>query len=243
MMSSSTPSPVEGGVLTALAVAAIRAKLLNEALPAMVPESEILRAPGASFVTLERRGQLRGCIGTVEPVRPLYLDVVRNARYAMVDPRLPPVTREDWPELDVKVSVLTPLEPLSVTGRDELIAALRPGVDGLLLTDGFRRATFLPAVWSRLPDPARFVSALLAKGGWPPNGFPENLQVRRYTAVEFHDPAPRAGLAYTLDGALSQSALPSRGALPSRAAEPAPSSDSASPGTEEAQREALRDDA
>src|SRR6185436_14113410 len=122
---------------------------------------------GASFVTLQRRGELRGCIGTLEAVRPLYLDVARNATRAMADPRLAPVTEDDWPELDVSVSVLGPLRPLRVSNLDELRRRLRPGVDGVVITAGQRRATFLPVVWEKLPDPATFLSSLLGKGSWP----------------------------------------------------------------------------
>jgi uncharacterized protein len=181
----------EGALLARLAAAAVSARLTGSAAEAIeVPA--ILAEPGASFVTLERNGALRGCVGTLEPVRPLYDDVQRNAVRAMRDPRLPPVTVDDWPDLDVKVSVLTVPEPLPVTGREALLAALRPGIDGLIITDGRRRATFLPAVWAKLPDPAQFLDALLAKGGF--FGWPEGLVVRRYESVEFRDPAPRPAL-------------------------------------------------
>ncbi len=149
-------------------------------------------APGASFVTLERNGRLRGCIGSIVARRPLYLDVVRNALLSMVDPRLPKVTEADWPELDVKVSVLTVPVPIPADDPDALVRALRPGIDGLLLTADERRATFLPSVWAKVPDPAEFLAALLDKGGWP--DWPDGMRALRYTSVEFADPAPRAAL-------------------------------------------------
>src|SRR5262249_54932704 len=124
----------------------------------------------------------RGCIGSLDPRRPLYLDVVRNALRAMVDPRLPPVTGDDWPELDVKVSVLSPHESLP-GDRAAVEQALRPGTDGLLITDGQRRATFLPSVGAKLPTAAAFLDALLAKGGW--TQWPEELVARRYTTIEY----------------------------------------------------------
>ena len=83
------------------------------------------------------------------------------------DPRLPPVVADEWTALDVKVAVLTLGGPLPAASRAEFIAALRPGVDGVLITDGQRRATFLPAVWAKLSEPEQFVTALLLKGGWP----------------------------------------------------------------------------
>ncbi len=106
------PTPEEGAELVALAVATVAARLRRaERIPAP-PASPRLGAPGASFVTLERAGQLRGCIGSLAARRALYLDVARNAMRAMADPRLPPVTVADWPELEVKVSVLTEPAPV-----------------------------------------------------------------------------------------------------------------------------------
>lgn len=184
----------EGVALTRLAVDTVRARLLGAEPAPAPPALPALLAPGASFVTLQRGGRLRGCIGSLRAVRPLFADVARNATRAMRDPRLPPVAADDWPELDVSVAVLTPPEELAVAGRGELLAALRPGVDGVLLTDGRRRATFLPAVWEKLPEPARFLDHLLAKGGWAPGGWPDGVAVSRYRSVEFADPAPRGPL-------------------------------------------------
>jgi uncharacterized protein len=185
----------EGRALTALAVSTVHDRLLGTDSAPAEPAAGSLRSPGASFVTLERHGRLRGCIGTLLAVRPLYQDVVRNALKAMRDPRLPPVDRRDWPELDVSVSVLTEPEPLPADDRATLLAALRPGEDGLLLTDPYHRATFLPAVWAKLPDPDRFLDHLLAKGGWPPGTWPPDLIASRYRSAEFTDRAPRDALA------------------------------------------------
>ena len=140
-------------------------------------------------MTLEAAGRLRGCIGTIEAARPLYLDVIRNAQRAMRDPRMPPVAVSEWPELDVKVAVLTPGEAVPAASRAEFLAALRPGVDGVVITDGKRRATFLPAVWAKLPEPERFVAALLAKGGWPEVGWPADL----VASTLHHGRVPRPG--------------------------------------------------
>jgi AmmeMemoRadiSam system protein A len=185
----------EGVALAKLAAATVGARLVGHDLEPRIPVNQpSWSEPGASFVTLERRGQLRGCVGTLEAMRPLYKDVVRNAIRAMSDPRLPPVTADDWPELDVTVSVLTTPEPLLIPDRAALEAVLRPGVDGLILTDGQRRSTFLPAVWAKLPQPERFVAALLRKGGWPDTGWSADIIARRYTSSEYEDPAPRAVL-------------------------------------------------
>jgi uncharacterized protein len=186
--------PADGTALARLAAAVVGARLAERPVPDGVPQRPALTAPGASFVTLEAAGRLRGCIGTIEAARPLYLDVIRNAQRAMRDPRMPPVVAAEWPDLDVKVAVLTAGGSLPAADRDELIAALRPGVDGVLIADGQRRATFLPAVWAKLPEPARFVAALLVKGGWSETDWPAGLVASRYTTVEYRDPAPRPAL-------------------------------------------------
>lgn len=185
-----------GAAVVRLAVEAVRlrlaaafvtpAGLLREDDP---PE---LREPGASFVTLEREGRLRGCIGTLQAQRPLYVDVARNAERSMRDPRLPPVEAADWPGLTVKVSVLTTPEPVEAPDPATLMAALRPGVDGLILNDDDRRSTFLPSVWNRLDTREKFLGALLRKGGW--NAWPEGgLSARRYESLEFVSTPPPGG--------------------------------------------------
>jgi uncharacterized protein len=185
---------VDGAVLARLATEMVRACLMGEPVDGRPPTSRALRAFGSSFVTLERAGTLRGCIGTLEAVRPLYRDVARNAGRAMVDPRLEPVTPDEWPQLEVSVSVLSRSEPLAARGLTELCALLRPHVDGLILTVGSQQATFLPTVWERLPDPADFIAALLDKGGWAHDRLPIGALAHRYTASEFHDGWPREPL-------------------------------------------------
>jgi AmmeMemoRadiSam system protein A len=187
-------NPTHGAELARLAVGALAAHLSRLPFTPSPPLSEVLGRPGASFVTLECAGVLRGCVGTIEVARPLWHDVVRNAVRAAADPRLPAVTADEWPDLDIKLSVLSLPEPVPAPAAGELAARLRPGIDGLLLTDGERRATFLPAVWTKLAEPDRFVAALLVKGGWPVGSWPVGLVAHRYTAVEFHDRAPRAAL-------------------------------------------------
>jgi AmmeMemoRadiSam system protein A len=183
--------PADGAALVHLAAAVVQARLAGRPVPDEAPGRAALALPGASFVTLEAAGKLRGCIGTIEAARPLYLDVIRNAERAMRDPRLPPVEAAEWPALDIKVAVLTPGGPIPAGTRAAFLAALRPGVDGVLITDGQRRATFLPAVWAKMTDPERFVDALLAKGGWPAGDWPAGLTASTYTTAEYSDPAPR----------------------------------------------------
>jgi uncharacterized protein len=193
-MAAGELTAAEGRALARLAAQAVAGKLRGDPPDGRLPDQPRLRVPGASFVTLEAQGRLRGCIGTLQPTRPLYLDVSRNARHAAEDPRLPKVTAEDWPLLDVSVSVLSQPVPLAATGPAELAAVLRPGLDGLVLQDGRRRATFLPKVWHKLPDPVDFVGALLAKGGWPGRGWPAGVRAAGYTCQDFTDRAPRPSL-------------------------------------------------
>lgn len=162
----------------------------GDALPEDLPAS-VLRH-GASFVTLENRGRLLGCTGTMLPLRPLIEDVAVNARTsAFADPRLPPVTRGDWHEMSVKISVLSALEAIDVASLDELAATVRAGVDGLLIEGAGRRATFLPSVWEKVSTPDEFLSLLWRKAGLVPGEWPADISVERYTTVEFGDPGPR----------------------------------------------------
>lgn len=140
-----------------------------------------LREPGASFVTLERGGELRGCIGSVEARRPLAEDVVDNARAAAFDdPRFPPLERRELAAIEVHLSVLTPSEPLPAADEAELLGALVPGEDGLILQENARRATFLPAVWRNLPEPGDFVRQLKRKAGLAPDHWSPTISFRRY---------------------------------------------------------------
>jgi AmmeMemoRadiSam system protein A len=145
-----------------------------------------LRERGASFVTLRRGGDLRGCTGRLEASEPLVADVARSAhRAAVADPRFEPVEERELAELELKISVLSPLEPLPARSEAELLAALRPGVDGLVLREGVAGATFLPAVWESLPDPAAFLRELRRKAGLPGHHWSAQLRFERYTALEF----------------------------------------------------------
>lgn len=148
------------------------------------PES--LREKRATFVTLEIDERLRGCIGALEPSRPLVRDVAANAfAAAFRDPRFPPVTTFDFPDLSIHVSVLSPVEALEVQSEADLMEQLRPGIDGLIFEEGGRRGTFLPAVWRSLPDARDFLAQLKAKAGFPADYWSESVRTYRYTTEEF----------------------------------------------------------
>ncbi|MDZ7781939.1 MAG: AmmeMemoRadiSam system protein A [Halioglobus sp.] len=144
-----------------------------------------LLGPACVFVTLSSGGRLRGCVGNLEP-EPLAESVAWAARQAaLFDPRFPAVYPGELTDIHLEISVLSPHQPLPVTSRKELMAALRPGRDGLLLTEGASRATFLPKVWEQLPEPALFVDQLLLKAGLPVDYWSPNLRWSRYGAQTF----------------------------------------------------------
>nr|VFJ49246.1 MAG: hypothetical protein BECKDK2373B_GA0170837_10231 [Candidatus Kentron sp. DK] len=137
----------------------------------------------ATFVTLEKDGQLRGCIGSLQAARPLVEDVAYNAfQAAFRDPRFPLLSRAERDRVAIKLSLLTRAVPMTFESEADLIGQLRPGVDGLILVAGGHRGTFLPSVWEQLPDPAQFLRHLKMKAGLAPDVWPEGVEVLRYTA-------------------------------------------------------------
>ena len=151
---------------------------------------------GASFVTLEKGGRLRGCIGSLSPARPLGEDVAHNAlAAAFEDHRFPRMSLEELGETDVEVSVLGSPQPLVPTGtplaEEQVLDALVPGVDGVILRWKGHSATFLPQVWSSLPDPQQFLAQLKAKAGLPPDFWAEDMEILTYPVTAYRRPARR----------------------------------------------------
>ena len=152
-----------------------------------------LTAPGVSFVTLERDGRLLGCVGGLEVRHPLARDVAEHAvAAAFDDPRLPAISIEDFEVMSVKVSVLSPSTAIAARSFAELRAALKPRIDGVTITAGTRRATFLPSVWEKVPAADEFLDALWLKAGLRPRTWPRGLRAARYTATEYYDAGPRS---------------------------------------------------
>ncbi len=154
-----------------------------EALP------EALRQTGACFVTLTIHKQLRGCIGTLEAYQPLAEDVRAHAvDAALHDYRFASVQPKELNSIEIEISRLTKPVPLSYTTPQELLEHLRPNVDGVILRDGQRRATFLPQVWEKLPTPSVFLNHLCEKMGAPADLWrKKTLQVSIYQVEEFHE--------------------------------------------------------
>ena len=182
-------SAEEKRLLLRLAREAIECALRREALPPLDSQSltDRLLEPGASFVTLYSAGELRGCVGGTEPRVLLAQDVREHAiAAAFYDNRFLPLQAEELAGLQVEVSVLSPVQTLTYESPDDLLRRLRPGVDGVILTDGARRATFLPQVWEKAPDPAGFLELLCQKMGAPPDEWQSGqLEVRTYQVEKF----------------------------------------------------------
>jgi AmmeMemoRadiSam system protein A len=158
--------------------------------PELESIDEALRVELASFVTLQLDGQLRGCIGSLEAFRPLAVDVAGNAwAAAFRDPRFVPVTRREAGNLEIHVSVLSVPQAMEFGSEADLLAQLRPFVDGLVLEDEGRRGTFLPSVWESLPDPVDFLRQLKRKAGLPQDYWSDTLRISRYTTRSIPDEA------------------------------------------------------
>ena len=145
-----------------------------------------LREMRATFVTLRLAGELRGCIGVLQASRPLVEDVAENAfAAAFRDRRFQPVTEVEVDRLEYHISILHPPTPMAVETEDDLLAQVRPGIDGLIIEESLRRATFLPDVWRTVPDPSQFLAHLKRKGGWPGDYWSPRIKVWRYTTDSF----------------------------------------------------------
>ena len=180
------PADELGEALLASARNAIAARFGLE--PKAVGALPQLAERGATFVTLTQNGRLRGCIGSLEAYRPLAIDVAENAiAAAFHDRRFAPLGRDELPRTRVEVSLLAPAEPFPVVSEADAIARLRPGIDGLVLGYGRRRATFLPQVWESLPDPREFLAQLKLKAGLSADFWHDELVLARYGAIKWQE--------------------------------------------------------
>jgi AmmeMemoRadiSam system protein A len=151
--------------------------------------SPTLQKNGASFVTLTINGDLRGCIGALEAYQPLALDVQEHAiAAALQDYRFPRVTITELESIHIEISWLSEAVDLVYEEPLELTKLLHPGVDGVILQDGFRKATFLPQVWQQLPDPVVFLGHLCNKMGAASDLWQKRLlKVKTYQVEEFSE--------------------------------------------------------
>ena len=179
-----------GKLLLQIARAAI-SNVLGQAVAQPEPagqSADVLQAPGASFVTLNQQGQLRGCIGSLQAHRPLITDIQANAiAAALHDPRFSPLTLVELEITTVEVSVLSAMQPLPFASEAHALAQLRPGVDGVVFEFGRYRSTFLPQVWEQLPDASQFMAHLKHKAGLAPDFWAEEVRLQRYTVSKFKE--------------------------------------------------------
>jgi hypothetical protein len=162
-----------------------------------------LRADAACFVTLKHDGALRGCIGTLRAWRPLVQDVAGNAHAAaFLDPRFRALRPEDIPGLTASLAVLTPRMAMGFEDEADLLAQLRPGIDGLIIEDAGQGATFLPSVWAQLPDPEEFLGYLKRKAGLGTHPWSPSFRAWRYTT----EPLAIPDFAQRLQAAISAAA-------------------------------------
>jgi uncharacterized protein len=174
---------VDRGTLLGVARAAIAGGLEGRpaAVESLEQQSPALKRHAATFVTLEISGELRGCIGTLDAFQPLIVDTAENAYAAAFrDPRFAPLDRGEFDRLDVHISILGTPEPMTFVSEADLIAQLRPGVDGLVLRERGRRGTFLPAVWDSVADAREFLGHLKVKAGLPYDYWSDTLEISRY---------------------------------------------------------------
>lgn len=181
--------PSVGELLLPIARAAIASAL---GLGAQAPEdASCLQQPGACFVTLTQRGQLRGCIGSLEARRSLLADVKANAvAAALQDPRFAPLTPGELALTRVEVSLLSPLQEMHFASEADALAQLRPGIDGVVFSFGRHRSTFLPQVWEQLPGAAEFMAQLKRKAGLAADFWDPAVRLQRYSVAKWQEVSP-----------------------------------------------------
>lgn len=181
----------EKKLLLQLAREALEKGVRGEIVPALDQAglTPLLRSDGASFITLTKHGELRGCIGALQPFQPLAEDVREHAvAAALQDYRFPPVVPGELADIEIEISRLTVPTPLAYITPEDLLARLHPGLDGIILREGFHRSTFLPQVWEKIPDRAEFMDQLCAKMGAPHDLWRhKHLEVLVYQVEEFRE--------------------------------------------------------
>lgn len=156
----------------------------EEFIPHKIPA--VLTQFGASFVTLKLNGELRGCIGSVYPTKPLILDIIDNAKNAAFqDPRFEPLTVEELEGLEISVSILSAIERIDFKDERDLLSKIHP--HGVILVERDKRAVYLPVVWEQLPDKEIFLNSLKEKAGLPPNYFSRTIEAYKFDAIEIFE--------------------------------------------------------
>ncbi|MBX9916345.1 MAG: AmmeMemoRadiSam system protein A [Nitrosomonas sp.] len=178
-----------GRILLHIARAAIADALRVPCAPARLDDNMAwLSQPGATFVTLTQRGELRGCIGSLQACDPLIDDVSNNAiSAALHDPRFMPLAGDELDTVSVEVSLLSELQALSFRSEADALAQLRPAIDGIVFECGSYRSTFLPQVWESLPQPEQFLAKLKSKARLPEDFWTDDIKLSRYTVSKWRE--------------------------------------------------------
>lgn len=150
-----------------------------------------LKADGACFVTLTvgEYEMLRGCIGSIVAHRPLYEDLIHNAKAAALDdPRFPSLSKDEFEKIVIEVSILTPPQEVHYSSTEELESKIRTGRDGVILKhDATHQATYLPQVWEQLPDFKSFFMHLCMKAGMGMECLAFHPQIFTYQVEEYKE--------------------------------------------------------
>ena len=144
-----------------------------------------------TFVSLHKKGTLRGCIGNIDPVKTILQGIMDNAKHAAFnDLRFNPLSHEELTDTLIEISILTCPEKLDYTDTRDLVARLRPEIDGVIIKKKYHHATFLPQVWEQLKDPEIFLTHLCTKAGLPGDEWRScDLEVLVYQVQSFHEQA------------------------------------------------------
>ena len=153
-----------------------------------LPRTAWLEEPAATFVTLTLNGRMHGCIGSLEPNRPLIDDVRFNAvAAAFQDPRFAPLTKDEFADAVIDIALLSKPEPVHFSSEDDALKQLNPGVDGVIFEYGSHRATFLPHAWADLRHAKDLLAQLKSQAGLPEDFWSPDLKLSRFTIQKWYE--------------------------------------------------------
>lgn len=184
-------SEKEKTLLLRIARESLKLGVRGEALPDLDLQSlpPNLAQPGASFVTLTKKHELRGCIGSLEATMPLAEDVrAHTIAAALEDYRFPPVLEEEISSISIEISILSSPKRIIASHSEEILSKIRPGIDGVIIKQGIQRATFLPQVWEKVPEIKIFMGMLCRKMGAASDLWQSgNVEIFTYQVEKFEE--------------------------------------------------------
>lgn len=153
-----------------------------------LPRTPWLEEPGATFVTLTLHGRMHGCIGSLEPNRPVIDDVRHNAvAAAFQDPRFAPLTKDEFADAVIDVALLSKPETIRFSTEDDALKQLNPGVDGVIFEYGSNRATFLPHAWADMPHAKDLLAQLKSQAGLAEDFWSVDVKLSRFTIQKWYE--------------------------------------------------------